>query len=73
MTNDTREYAPRQRAALVAWHLAHGDSMTNAEIATMTGLRPDSAYRLMCLLSSVLPLYQDDFGVWQVACLREFE
>ena len=72
-TAQEREYTSQQKAALVAWHLAHGEAMTTANVATLTGLDRVGAWKLMCMLSNVIPIYQDDAGLWQVTALRELE
>jgi hypothetical protein len=66
-----RELTPQERAALVAWHLAHGEAMTTRQVSELTGLSIWSAYRLMRALPRVLPIYRDDDGFWQVCALRE--
>jgi hypothetical protein len=62
---------PSERAALVVWHLAHGDAFRTADAARMTGLSWDGADRLLGTLSRVIPIYQDDKGMWQVLAMRE--
>jgi len=64
------KYTPREKVALVVWHLAHGDGLSTASVADMTGLTRQGAWELMICLSRVLPIYQDN-GVWQVCALRE--
>jgi len=68
---EEREYTGQQRAALVAWHLAHGEVVRIENVMVMTGLAERSAQHLMCLLSGVLPIYRDVAGFWQVCLLRE--
>ena len=60
----TEEYTPQEKAALVAWHLAHGEGMRTCEVVAMTGLTWRRAYELMCRLSRVIPICQDEAGVW---------
>jgi hypothetical protein len=31
----TRELTPQERAALIAWHLAHGEAMTTEQVAEL--------------------------------------
>ena len=64
MTPD--EYRPKQRAALVAWWLAHGEGLRTADVARLTGLSRRGAFDMMITLSAVLPIYQDEQRVWQV-------
>ena len=70
-TADVDEYVITERAALIAWHLAHGEGMRTSDVVALTGLERQGAWKLMCRLSRVLPIYQDDIGVWQVNSLRE--
>ena len=67
------EYTPREKVALVVWHLAHGDGLSTANVAEMTGLTRQGAWELMVCLSRVIPIYQDNRQIWQVCALRELE
>jgi hypothetical protein len=66
-----REFTSQERAALIAWHLAHGEAMTTLQVSELTGSSRQGAYKLMIALSRVLPIYQDENGFWQVCALRE--
>ena len=66
-----QDYSAQEKAALIAWHLAHGEAMTTAEVASLTGLTWAGAWFLMSRLSRVLPIYRDDAGVWSVCALKE--
>jgi DNA-binding IclR family transcriptional regulator len=70
-----RGESPRERAALVAWHIAHGESLTVANVMSLTGLSYSGAHRMMTDLARVLPIYQErerpEPGRWQVVSLRE--
>ncbi|MCU0503514.1 MAG: hypothetical protein MUC51_17480 [Anaerolineae bacterium] len=55
-----------ERAALVTWWLAGGLMLSTADAGLLLGLTHDSAYRLLCRLSRVLPIYQDGNGYWMV-------
>jgi hypothetical protein len=61
------DYTPQEKAALVTWHLAHGEGMRTVDVATLTGLSWRNAYALMCRLSRVIPICQDDASVWVLA------
>jgi len=63
---------PRQRAALVAWWLAHGEGMTTADVARLAGVKLRAAQQLMIELSCVLPILRES-GVWQVCALAELD
>ncbi len=71
MTDNTREYLPRQRAALIAWHLAHGEALTTEDVARIVGLKHWAAWKTLVDLSAVIPIYQDDDDVWQVCYAQE--
>ncbi|HCS47972.1 MAG TPA: hypothetical protein DIW61_06830 [Candidatus Aminicenantes bacterium] len=65
------DQTPEERAALVTWHLSHGDAFKTAEVCRMTGLTRQGAYRLMCKVSRVVPIFQDEKGLWQVLFAQE--
>jgi hypothetical protein len=65
------DYTAQEKAALIAWHLAHGEAMTTAEVASITGLSWAGAWFLMNRLSRVLPIYRNDSGIWSVSALKE--
>ena len=67
----SEDYSAQEKAALIAWHLAHGEGMTTGEVASLTGLTQSGAWRLMDRLSRVLPIYRDDGGMWSVCMLKE--
>ena len=73
MGADQSDLTITERAALVTWHLAHEEGISTANVADMCELTRQGAYDLMRRLSRVLPIYQDDFGVWAVCALRELE
>lgn len=58
------EYTAQQRAAIVAWRLACGEVLRVEDVARIAGVQARAAYRLLCLISHVLPVYDDD-GNWQ--------
>lgn len=60
----TVESIPTERVATTAWAFAQGESYTTAQVATLTGLTWFGAYKLLCKMSRVLPIYCDH-GVWK--------
>ena len=60
-----------ERSAVVAWYLAHGESLTTSQIIDLTGLTRDGALKMMRRISRVLPLYQNDVGQWEVCDLQD--
>jgi hypothetical protein len=67
----TEDRTPEERAALLTWHLAHGDAFKTRDAASMTGMTARGARRLLGGMSRVLPIYQDENGFWQVLAFRE--
>jgi hypothetical protein len=61
-----------ERAALVAWRLAHGEAMTTADAAEMVGVCERSAQRMMCKIARILPIVQRN-GHWEAAFFGETE
>ena len=71
MIASTEPDTAQERAALVAWHLAHGEGMTTQDVADLCGFSRVSGWRLMMALCRVLPIYQTENGVWEVLFLKE--
>ena len=67
------DYTAQEKAALIAWHLAHGEGLQTRDVAALTGLAMDGAWRLMQRLARVLPIYQDEQGFWVVCAMLELE
>ena len=57
---------PSERAALIVWYMAHGLALSNREIMQITGLSRSRARDMMCRISRVLPLYQDESHIWRL-------
>jgi hypothetical protein len=48
----------QERAALVSWHLAQGEALSNKEIAKMLGIASaHTAFILLCRMSRVICIY----------------
>jgi len=62
-----RETVATERIARVVWPLAHGQPLTTRQAAALAGITPRGAWRMLTKLCRVLPIYQDDGGVWRVA------
>lgn len=56
---------------LLSWHFLHGEALTTAQVARMTGRSHSGAYRLLCEMSGPMPLVQDDEGRWQIESMLE--
>ena len=67
------DYTAQEKAALVTWHLAHGEGMQTRDVAEMTGLAMPGAWYLMQNLARVIPIYQDSQGFWVVCAMIEIE
>jgi hypothetical protein len=59
-----------ERAALVAWHLAHGEGMTTGDVARLVGVHESTARRMMYKLSRVLPIIHKN-GCWEALFCSE--
>lgn len=64
--SDTVPVTPSERVALVVWYMAHGMALAPSEIVQLTNLSSSAAWRMMCTISRVIPIYQDDKGIWRV-------
>jgi hypothetical protein len=69
----TEELTMCEAAGKLVWHLAHGDALSNDDAGVMVGLSEHGAYKMLCRLSRVVPIYQDELGFWQVLALKETE
>ena len=67
------DYTAQEKAALITWHLAHGAGMQTRDVAKLTGLTMVGAWYMMQRLARVIPVYQDDRGVWIVCAVLELE
>jgi hypothetical protein len=67
------DYTSQIRAGLVTYWLCHGEALTTTQVAELTGLTYNGAWKMMCVLSGRLPFYQTDDGEWQVTALKELE
>lgn len=54
-----------ERVAIVVWYLAFNLGLSTKEVAKITGMKKDSALRMMYRISRVLPIYQDDAYIWR--------
>jgi hypothetical protein len=59
------EMVVTQRAALVGYYIGIGGCFTTQEVAEIAGTTYDGAHKLMDKVSSTLPIYRDDDGVWR--------
>lgn len=59
------EMVVTQRAALVGFRIAEGEEFTTSQIAEMCGLTVEGAKKMMEKASAVVPIYDDEDGVWR--------
>ena len=71
--SEDQDFTPQERAALVTWRLAHGEGMQTRDVAELTGLTMVGAWYMMQRLARVIPIYQDERGVWAVCAMLELE
>lgn len=72
MPTASREYSDQERAAVLAWHLAHGARFTSEQAGALVGLSRKSACRLLNLMARVLPLVLERRGaLWYWSQMRE--
>lgn len=57
---------PSERVAVIVLALARGRGLTTRQAAELTGLTLNGAFVLLCRISRVLPLRQEDGGQWQL-------
>lgn len=60
------ESTPMERAAKLTYLLTTGRKITTDEAAELTGITPRSAERTLCLISRIVPIYQDEEGNWMM-------
>ena len=56
---------------LLCWHFMHGEALSTAQVARMTGRSRSGAYRMLCEMSGAMPLVQDEDQRWQLECMLE--
>lgn len=62
---DHTELNPTQRVAFITFSIMAGQTYTSASIADLFGISRQSAWEMMCKLSGVLPVYQDEAFIWR--------
>jgi len=62
-----------ERVAKLVWWLAQGDGVRTIDAATLASCTRQHAWRMLCAISRVVPIYQDDDGFWQVCALKEID
>lgn len=62
---------PAERVAVITWYLASGMTITTQEAAKMAHISHQRAWEILCEISRVLPIYQDDRQYWTVCKEKE--
>ncbi len=61
-----QELTAYERSARITYLLLSvGVAMTTAEVAKVAGLARQNAYALLCAISRVAPIYQDEQRIWR--------
>jgi hypothetical protein len=55
--NGPGELTVAERAVFLAWRFWRGDEFTTSQVATMLGVSHNAAYKQLCGLSHILPIY----------------
>ena len=55
----------RERAAKIDFMFAEGHALTTSQVADLVGLTYDGARKLLQVVTRVIPIYQDDSGLWR--------
>jgi len=67
---DDREYVATERVGVIVWQLAHGDTLTTAQVAVLAALSYSGAHKMMQKLSRSIPILCFD-GEWMPAVMAE--
>lgn len=59
------EYTSQEKAADVVWRLANGEGVTVREVADDFGMTRQGAYKMLCIVSRVIPIAANSTGIWQ--------
>ncbi len=57
---------PSERVAVIVLALVRSRGLTTRQAADLTGLTLNGAYVLLCRISRVLPLCQDEAAQWRL-------
>ena len=56
----------QERAAGLTWLFAKGARLTTRQCADLLQQGTTRTYMMLCRISRVVPIYQDEAGTWQV-------
>ncbi len=60
-----------ERVALVVFYLMLGVALTTKEAARLAHISRQNAHAMLCRISRVVPIYQDDDCIWRRVMLDE--
>lgn len=63
---EQRELLKTEGIGMVAYHLCQGGTVTPRSVAAMVGIRPNGGYKMLCRISRVLPVVNDESGWYLV-------
>ena len=61
----------RERTAVIVFALAEGQTFSTAEVARRVNITRQGAWYLLNAISRLLPITQDDEGIWRRVVLDE--
>ena len=67
------ELTTTERVGRVAYWLITGDGMRTADAAELAQVTRQRAWQMLCALSRVIPIYQDEAGFWQMCAMHELD
>ena len=67
------ELTTTERVGRVSYWLITGDGMRTIDVATLAQVTRQRAWQMLCALSRVIPIYQDDDGFWQMCAMHELD
>ena len=65
MTPQPLDLTIRQRTAIVVYAILTGQELSTIEVAEKISMTRQGAWAILDQISIVLPIYQDDNGIWR--------
>jgi len=62
-----------ERVAKLMYWLSQGEGVRTIDAAKLVGCTRQHTWRMLCTMSRVTPIYQDDDGFWQMCVMKEVE
>lgn len=70
---DFDELTCTERVGKLTYWLLLGDGIRTADAADLVNCTRQHAWRMLCALSRVVPIYQDEDGFWQMTAMKEID